>query len=62
MPLLPDGTPAFQYVWDHLFAFAAAPTVPAASAAPRALLLGLIVASGLWLAKIPGRSGEGERR
>jgi hypothetical protein len=62
MPLLPDGTPAFQYFWDHLFAFEAPPTVPAASAAPRALLLGLIVASGLWLAKIRGRSGGGDRQ
>jgi hypothetical protein len=50
MPFLPDGTPAFQYVWDHLFAFDA-PAVPAASAAARAMLLGLIAASGLRLAK-----------
>jgi hypothetical protein len=54
MPFLPDGTPAFQYVWDHLFALAPATAVPAASAPAKALLLGLIAASGLWLARRAG--------
>jgi hypothetical protein len=58
MPLLPDGTPAVRYVWDHLFALEA-PAVPAASAAPRAMLIGLIAASGLWLARIRGGPDEG---
>jgi hypothetical protein len=51
MPLLPDGTPAFQYVWDHVFAMDGAPAVPAIPALARALLLASI-ALGLGRAAV----------
>ncbi len=51
MPFLPDGTPAFQVVWDHLFDVPGVPALPAASPAPRAIGLGLIAAAGLWLGR-----------
>jgi hypothetical protein len=56
MPLLPDGTPAFQYVWDHLLAFPPAAAVPAASAPAKGLLSLILAACGLWLASASFRA------
>jgi hypothetical protein len=61
MPFLPDGTPAFQYVWDHLFDLPGDPAVPATPAPLRVVLLGLLAGSVLWLRRrrrrslVPGR-------
>jgi hypothetical protein len=69
MPLLPDGTPALQYVWDHLLAAAPAAAVPAASAPASGLLAVALAACGLWLARAEirasarrGGAGRAERR
>jgi hypothetical protein len=47
MPFLPDGTPAFRYVWDHLLAMEAPPAAPLTPAPGRALLAASIL---VWLA------------
>ena len=46
-PPLPDGTPHFQYVWDHLFAIEAAPAVPGLGVAGNVMLSLALLAAGL---------------
>jgi hypothetical protein len=58
MPLLPDGTPAFQYVWDQLLSFP--PAVPATSAPARAWLILCLAVAALGLPG-PGLRASGRR-
>jgi hypothetical protein len=58
-PALPDGTPHFQYTWDHLFQLESAPPVPAMGPAATGLLTLALIGFGarsLPAPRSPGRS------
>ncbi|MGI9591207.1 MAG: BPSS1187 family protein [Myxococcota bacterium] len=57
MPFLPDGTPLFQEVWDHLFAPPGGPApVPSLGTPARIALLIAVLGLGLTRSLAPGRA------